>query len=148
MKHWLFIFALWGILAGVNNASDKDVTESEHYLLETPVVEEIEEVEEEIKEEVTEILEDKDNEYSSTIKRLDLSDKGIEETRYAFIKDNLFYAVVVKESAGTRSSFLRATDIATGKTSGKYPLLNVGGNTISWTGNITSIKYKGNWRDY
>ena len=105
MKHWLFIFALWGILAGVNNASDKDVTESEHYLLETPVVEEIEEVEEEIKEEVTEILEDKDNEYSSTIKRLDLSDKGIEGTRYAFIKDNLFYAVVVKESAGTRSSF-------------------------------------------
>ena len=38
--------------------------------------------------------------------------------------------------------------LLTGKTSGKYPLLNVGGNTISWTGNITSIKYKGNWRDY
>ncbi|WP_303834738.1 hypothetical protein [Ruminococcus flavefaciens] len=38
--------------------------------------------------------------------------------------------------------------LLTGKTSGKYPLLNVGGNTISWTGNITSVKYKGNWRDY
>ncbi|MBP5431066.1 hypothetical protein [Ruminococcus sp.] len=40
------------------------------------------------------------------------------------------------------------TTLLTGKTSGKYPLLNVGGNTISWTGNITSVKYKGNWRDY
>lgn len=38
--------------------------------------------------------------------------------------------------------------LLTGKTSGKYPLLNVGGNTVSWTGNITSVKYKGNWRDY
>ncbi|MCR4679806.1 MAG: hypothetical protein K5679_13795 [Lachnospiraceae bacterium] len=120
MKHWLFIFALWGILAGVNNATDKDAAESEHYLLETPVVEEIEEVEEEIEEEVIEILEDKDNEYSSTIKRLDLSGKGIEGTGYAFVKDNFFYAVLsVKESTGTRNSFLRKTDIATGKASGK-----------------------------
>ena len=38
--------------------------------------------------------------------------------------------------------------LLTGQTSGKYPLLNVGGNTISWTGNISSVKYKGNWRDY
>lgn len=35
-----------------------------------------------------------------------------------------------------------------GKTDGKYPLLDVGSNTISWTGSISSIKYKGNWRDY
>ena len=35
-----------------------------------------------------------------------------------------------------------------GKTEGKYPLLDVGSNTISWTGSISSIKYKGNWRDY
>lgn len=35
-----------------------------------------------------------------------------------------------------------------GKTKGKYPLLDVGSNTVSWTGSISSIKYKGNWRDY
>jgi phage-related protein len=35
-----------------------------------------------------------------------------------------------------------------GKTEGKYPLLDVGSNTVSWTGSISSIKYKGNWRDY
>ena len=35
-----------------------------------------------------------------------------------------------------------------GKTDGKYPLLDVGSNTVSWTGSISSIKYKGNWRDY
>ena len=120
MKHWLFIFALWGILAGVNNATDKEPAESEHYLLETPVVEEIEEVEEEIEEEVIEILEDKDNEYTSIIKRLDLSGKGIAGTRYAFVKENRFYAIVeVKESTGVRNCFLRATDIETGKTVGK-----------------------------
>lgn len=38
--------------------------------------------------------------------------------------------------------------LLTGKTEGKYPLLDVGSNTISWTGSISSIKYKGNWRDY
>lgn len=38
--------------------------------------------------------------------------------------------------------------LLTGKTSGKYPLLNVGGNTVSWSGNVSSVKYKGNWRDY
>lgn len=35
-----------------------------------------------------------------------------------------------------------------GKTEGKYPLLDVGSNTVSWTGSISSIKYRGNWRDY
>ena len=35
-----------------------------------------------------------------------------------------------------------------GKTEGKYPLLDVGSNTVSWTGTVSSIKYKGNWRDY
>jgi len=35
-----------------------------------------------------------------------------------------------------------------GKTGGKYPLLDVGSNTVSWTGTVSSIKYKGNWRDY
>ena len=38
--------------------------------------------------------------------------------------------------------------LLTGKTDGKYPLLNVGRNSISWTGTVSSIKYKGNWRDY
>lgn len=38
--------------------------------------------------------------------------------------------------------------LLTGKTEGKYPLLDVGSNTVSWTGSISSIKYKGNWRDY
>lgn len=38
--------------------------------------------------------------------------------------------------------------LLTGKTSGKYPLLNIGGNTVSWSGNVQSVKYKGNWRDY
>lgn len=35
-----------------------------------------------------------------------------------------------------------------GKTEGKYPLLDVGSNTVSWTGAVSSIKYRGNWRDY
>lgn len=35
-----------------------------------------------------------------------------------------------------------------GKTEGKYPLLDVGSNTVSWTGTVSSIKYRGNWRDY
>jgi phage-related protein len=38
--------------------------------------------------------------------------------------------------------------LLTGATDGKYPLLGVGSNTISTTGTISSIKYKGNWRDY
>ena len=35
-----------------------------------------------------------------------------------------------------------------GKTDGKYPLLDVGSNTVSWTGTVSSVKYRGNWRDY
>ena len=35
-----------------------------------------------------------------------------------------------------------------GVTSGEYPLLNIGENLFSHSGTITSIKYKGNWRDY
>lgn len=38
--------------------------------------------------------------------------------------------------------------LLTGQTDGKYPLLGKGVNSISWTGTVTSIKYKGNWRDY
>jgi phage-related protein len=38
--------------------------------------------------------------------------------------------------------------LLTGATDGEYPLLGVGSNTISTTGTISSIKYKGNWRDY
>lgn len=38
--------------------------------------------------------------------------------------------------------------LLTGKTEGKYPLLDVGSNTVSWTGSISSVKYRGNWRDY
>ena len=48
----------------------------------------------------------------------------------------------------TRHITYSGSTLLTGQTSGKYPLLNVGGNTISWTGNVSSIKYKGNWRDY
>ena len=48
----------------------------------------------------------------------------------------------------TRHITYSGSTLLTGVTSGKYPLLNVGGNTISWTGNISSVKYKGNWRDY
>ena len=38
--------------------------------------------------------------------------------------------------------------LLTGQTDGKYPLLGKGINSVSWTGTVTSIKYKGNWRDY
>lgn len=38
--------------------------------------------------------------------------------------------------------------LLTGKTDGKYPLLNTGRNSVSWTGTVSTIKYKGNWRDY
>lgn len=48
----------------------------------------------------------------------------------------------------TRHITYSGTTLLTGKTSGKYPMLNVGGNIISWSGNISSVKYKGNWRDY
>ena len=48
----------------------------------------------------------------------------------------------------TRHITYSGTTLLTGKTQGKYPLLNVGGNTVSWTGNVSSIKYRGNWRDY
>lgn len=34
------------------------------------------------------------------------------------------------------------------QTNGQYPLFNVGANVVSWTGTITTVKYKGNWRDY
>lgn len=40
------------------------------------------------------------------------------------------------------------TTLLTGKTNGKYPLFAVGRNSVSYSGSITSIKYKGNWRDY
>lgn len=43
------------------------------------------------------------------------------------------------------------TTLLTGKTNGKYPLFAAGRNQVSYwsiTGLITSIKYKGNWRDY
>lgn len=36
----------------------------------------------------------------------------------------------------------------TGKSSGFYPLFNVGVNAVSWVGNISSVKYRPNWRDY
>jgi phage-related protein len=48
----------------------------------------------------------------------------------------------------TRHITYSGNTLLTGKTSGKYPLLNIDGNTVSWTGNISSVKYKGNWRDY
>jgi phage-related protein len=38
--------------------------------------------------------------------------------------------------------------LLTGKTEGKYPLLDVGSNTVAWTGSISNVKYRGNWRDY
>ena len=38
--------------------------------------------------------------------------------------------------------------LLTGKTDGKYPLFNVGRNSISWTGTVATVRYKGNWRDY
>ena len=38
--------------------------------------------------------------------------------------------------------------LLTGKTDGAYPLLNTGRNSVSWTGTVSTIKYKGNWRDY
>lgn len=47
----------------------------------------------------------------------------------------------------TRHITYSGNTLLTGKTDGKYPLLNVGGNTISWTGNVSSVKYNGNWRD-
>lgn len=39
------------------------------------------------------------------------------------------------------------TSLLTGKTNGRYPLLGIGNNIISWTGNITDIKCRANWRD-
>ena len=38
--------------------------------------------------------------------------------------------------------------ILIGVSSGEYPMLNAGENLFSHSGTITSIKYKGNWRDY
>lgn len=48
----------------------------------------------------------------------------------------------------TRHVTYSGNTLLTGKTNGKYPLLNVGSNTVTWTGNVSSIKYKGNWRDF
>jgi phage-related protein len=47
----------------------------------------------------------------------------------------------------TRHVTYSGNTLLTGKTNGKYPLLNVGSNAVTWTGNVSSIKYKGNWRD-
>ena len=47
----------------------------------------------------------------------------------------------------TRHITYSGATLLTGKTNGAYPLLNVGNNTVSWTGTITSVKYNGNWRD-
>lgn len=38
--------------------------------------------------------------------------------------------------------------LITGKTDGKYPLLNIGRNSVSWTGTVATVRFKGNWRDY
>ena len=38
--------------------------------------------------------------------------------------------------------------LLTGQTNGQYPLLNVGVNTVSWTGTISQVLYRANWRDY
>ena len=38
--------------------------------------------------------------------------------------------------------------LLTGQTDGEYPMLGTGVNSVSWTGTVTAIKYKGNWRDY
>ena len=125
MKHWLFIFALWGILAGVDKTVAAETPEPEHYLLEPPVVEEVEEIEEEIKEEVTEILNDEENEYFSTISKIELVEEGIEDTEYAFVKENNFYVIMLKKApAGNMSSSLRAIDMTTGKSVGKDVKLN------------------------
>lgn len=48
----------------------------------------------------------------------------------------------------TRHVTYSGNTLLTGKTNGKYPLLNAGSNTVTWTGNVSSIKYKGNWRDF
>ena len=37
--------------------------------------------------------------------------------------------------------------LLTGKTDGKYPLFNIGSNSVSWTGTVTAVKYRPNWRD-
>lgn len=47
----------------------------------------------------------------------------------------------------TRHITYSGSTLLTGKTNGQYPLLNIGSNTVSWTGTITSVKYNGNWRD-
>ena len=47
----------------------------------------------------------------------------------------------------TRHITYSGSTLLTGKTNGQYPLLNIGSNTVSWTGTISSVKYNGNWRD-
>ena len=70
-----------------------------------------------------------------TVNGAEFSVKGL-ETNQTIIIDS------------TRHVTYSGDTLLIGKTEGKYPLLNVGSNTISWTGTISSIKYKGNWRDY
>lgn len=48
----------------------------------------------------------------------------------------------------TRHITYSGDTLLTCQTSGKYPLFNIGINNVAWSGNITSVKYKGNWRDY
>lgn len=38
--------------------------------------------------------------------------------------------------------------LLTGVTDGKYPMFNIHDNIISWTGDVASVKYRGNWRCY
>ncbi len=47
----------------------------------------------------------------------------------------------------SRHQTYSGTTLLTGKTNGQYPLFGIGSNAISWTGNITALKYRGNWRD-
>lgn len=70
-----------------------------------------------------------------TVNGSDFTVKGL-ETNQTIIIDSIRH---VTYSGNT---------LLTGKTNGKYPLLNVGSNTVTWTGNVSSIKYKGNWRDF
>lgn len=37
--------------------------------------------------------------------------------------------------------------LLTGKTDGKYPMFGIGSNSVSWTGTVSSVKYRPNWRD-
>lgn len=70
-----------------------------------------------------------------TVNGAEFSVKGL-ETNQTIIIDS------------TRHVTYSGDTLLIGKTEGKYPLLDVGSNTVSWTGTVSSVKYKGNWRDY